>query len=196
MASYGHSIRYVGYGQYDISWVVDYKYGRVRYPRSSGRITDKKGAIRFAKKHGLDFDEQKKGRRLNMEWLIIWAILFFTIKRLRRPRDEKFSCPICGKSEPHSHKYETAIDPSIRPHKGESVLDLHKVRADAIKEINKIAAETVASQGEILRLYQSLNFDLGRTRSVAYLAHDMAGRKGYDWHVCVAILLKSVKEGA
>ncbi len=33
-----------------ISWVVDTKHGRIRYPHRARRYTDRKGAERFARK--------------------------------------------------------------------------------------------------------------------------------------------------
>lgn len=63
MASYNHSIRYAGYGCYDISWVVDFKYNgsRLRYPRCMKRNTDLNGAKRFAKKWGIDYEFEQEG---------------------------------------------------------------------------------------------------------------------------------------
>ena len=47
--------RQIGHDEYRISWVIDfyYKNSPLRWPRKFTRITDKKGAERFCKKHGL-----------------------------------------------------------------------------------------------------------------------------------------------
>jgi len=52
MSAYGHSIRRVTDGTYVLTWCWDKKYAgsRLRYPQSIKRITDRKGAERFAKK--------------------------------------------------------------------------------------------------------------------------------------------------
>ena len=53
--AYGHSVRQIGYDFYRIAWVVDryYPTSRGRHPTRTTRNTDKAGAIRFCKKHGL-----------------------------------------------------------------------------------------------------------------------------------------------
>lgn len=57
--SYGHAARWMAVDWWEISWTVDTKYGRMRYPRLYRRVTSNAGAIRFAKKWGL---ELKDGR--------------------------------------------------------------------------------------------------------------------------------------
>lgn len=55
--SYGHHIQDLGRGDYVISWTVDFYYSssRLRWPRHFQRVTDEKGARRFAKKWGLEW---------------------------------------------------------------------------------------------------------------------------------------------
>lgn len=55
--SYGHRIRKLGC-YYRLSWTKDtyYPNSRLRFPKIYVRDTDLKGAIRFAKKWGIDFD--------------------------------------------------------------------------------------------------------------------------------------------
>lgn len=48
--SYGHHIQKLGGDTYRITWTVDRKYGRIRFPRLHSRITDCKGAVLFAKR--------------------------------------------------------------------------------------------------------------------------------------------------
>ena len=50
------------YGDYEISWVIDFHYSdsRLRYPRRFTRVTDEAGARRFCKKHNLIFKEPVK----------------------------------------------------------------------------------------------------------------------------------------
>lgn len=62
-SSYGHHIADLGDGCYRISWTVDFHYpnSRLRHPRAFRRDTDRKGAERFAKKHGLAL-EAKEGK--------------------------------------------------------------------------------------------------------------------------------------
>lgn len=55
--SYGHRLRYLGDGCWRMSWKVDTKHGRIRYPRVATRDTDRKGAERFARRWGLDMPE-------------------------------------------------------------------------------------------------------------------------------------------
>jgi hypothetical protein len=50
---YGHHVRRITADTYAISWHYDTKYGRLRYPRTINRITDRKGAERFAKRWGV-----------------------------------------------------------------------------------------------------------------------------------------------
>ena len=54
--SYGHKIQRIGYGGYRLYWTVDRYYAgsRLRFPTGSSRDTDEAGAIRFAKKHGIE----------------------------------------------------------------------------------------------------------------------------------------------
>jgi hypothetical protein len=54
--SYGHSIRRFGPGHYRLSWTVDrYCRGsRLRFPTSTSRDTDARGAVRFSLKWGCD----------------------------------------------------------------------------------------------------------------------------------------------
>jgi len=51
-SSYGHQITYLGEDTYRLSWTVDFYYqnSRLRWPRTFNRVTDTKGAERFAKK--------------------------------------------------------------------------------------------------------------------------------------------------
>lgn len=55
-----HRIAYITKDTYQISWVVDryYSGSRLRFPTLYTRITDEKGAIRFAKKHGLKLNDK------------------------------------------------------------------------------------------------------------------------------------------
>ena len=50
-----HAIAWLGGDNYRISWSVTYKVAGKRYTDSysQGRLTDRKGAQRFAKRHGL-----------------------------------------------------------------------------------------------------------------------------------------------
>lgn len=57
--SYGHRIRRMGSDWYRISWTLDSKYGRIRYPRGHHRDTDYKGAVRFAKKWKLALPKEE-----------------------------------------------------------------------------------------------------------------------------------------
>ena len=56
MAGYGHHIRYIGWGGYRLSWTYDTKISgsRLRWPRTTTRDTEKEGALRFAKKWGVE----------------------------------------------------------------------------------------------------------------------------------------------
>lgn len=48
---YGHHVHKLDDGySYEVSWKYDNTYGRVRFPRVMRRLTDRKGAERFAKK--------------------------------------------------------------------------------------------------------------------------------------------------
>ena len=60
--SYSHRINYLGDGCYRLSWVVDRHYAnsRLRWPRRTTRDTDKAGAVRFAKRWGIDMPIDKK----------------------------------------------------------------------------------------------------------------------------------------
>ena len=56
----GFSCRKTSYpGEYIISWTVDYYYpdSQLRYPRRFRRDTDKKGAVRFCRKHNIKLCE-------------------------------------------------------------------------------------------------------------------------------------------
>jgi hypothetical protein len=57
--SYGHRIRYLCPDCYRVSWVVDRYYpdSRLRHPRRGFRVVDKAGAMRFAKRWKLNFQE-------------------------------------------------------------------------------------------------------------------------------------------
>ena len=59
--SYGHKVQYISYmgGCYRISWTVDFYYSdtRGRFPRKFSRDTDEKGARKFCKKWGIDFEK-------------------------------------------------------------------------------------------------------------------------------------------
>lgn len=53
--SYGHRVRQIVSGYYELSWTVDryYPNSRLRHPTTTSRQTDAAGARRFAKRHGL-----------------------------------------------------------------------------------------------------------------------------------------------
>jgi hypothetical protein len=55
-SSYGHRIKDTGDGYYRLFWTVDFHYptSRLRHPRAYRRDTDAAGAMRFAKKWGLE----------------------------------------------------------------------------------------------------------------------------------------------
>lgn len=55
--SYGFRIKRLEPGWYRIAWTVDFYYpsSRLRHPRSFSRDTDTAGAVRFAKRHGIEF---------------------------------------------------------------------------------------------------------------------------------------------
>ena len=52
---YGHHIQWLGPDHYRLSWSWDayYASSRLRHPRKMTRDTDRAGADRFAKKHGI-----------------------------------------------------------------------------------------------------------------------------------------------
>ena len=56
-----HRIRYIGGGDYELSWSYEHKYSgsRILWHRRISRITDKKGAEQFAKKWGCPMAEEK-----------------------------------------------------------------------------------------------------------------------------------------
>ena len=58
--SYGHSCKAALFG-YEISWVVDYYYPdrHCRFRRRFGRFTDRAGAERFCKRHGINLPIQE-----------------------------------------------------------------------------------------------------------------------------------------
>ena len=60
-SSYGHKIYTICPGQYRLTWTVDkFVEGvRTRFPTGYSRDTDKAGAKRFAKKHGIVFKEME-----------------------------------------------------------------------------------------------------------------------------------------
>ena len=61
MSAYGFRVREIGPDHYRLSWTVDFHYptSRLRHSRGYTRDTDKKGAERFAKKHGVSIKEAK-----------------------------------------------------------------------------------------------------------------------------------------
>ncbi len=48
-----HTVKYLRDGSYEIGWVVDRYYAghRQRFPTRYSRVTDKRGAERFCRKH-------------------------------------------------------------------------------------------------------------------------------------------------
>jgi len=54
--SYGHDIQRIGRDHYRLHWTYDryYSGSRLRFPQGRSRDTDHAGAVRFAKKWGLD----------------------------------------------------------------------------------------------------------------------------------------------
>jgi hypothetical protein len=59
--SYGHTIRRCGYDHYRLHWTVDRYYpdSRLRFPRGCSRDTDYDGAVRFAKRWGLNAPKEE-----------------------------------------------------------------------------------------------------------------------------------------
>lgn len=58
--SYKHSCHKIKYSDaYEITWTVDFYYSgsRLRFPRRFGRITNKRGAKIFCKKHNIPFED-------------------------------------------------------------------------------------------------------------------------------------------
>lgn len=55
MSAYNFGIQDTRDGYFYLYWTVDHKYpsSRLRFPREHRRSTDREGAERFAKKHGL-----------------------------------------------------------------------------------------------------------------------------------------------
>lgn len=55
MSAYGHRIQHIGPDHFRLYWAVDHKHvgSRLRHPRVARRDTDRKGAERFAKRHGV-----------------------------------------------------------------------------------------------------------------------------------------------
>lgn len=51
-SAYGHRILDLGGGSFRVSWTIDryYRNSRLRHPTGYSRVTDRDGAIRFAKK--------------------------------------------------------------------------------------------------------------------------------------------------
>lgn len=60
-SSYGHRIQRLGADWFRLSWTVDTKHRRIRYPHGYSRDTDLKGATRFAKKWGVTVPPEKTG---------------------------------------------------------------------------------------------------------------------------------------
>ncbi len=60
--SYGHRMHRFGSDHYRLSWVVDRYYtgSRLRHPTGYSRDSDYAGAVRFAKKHGLEIPQEQK----------------------------------------------------------------------------------------------------------------------------------------
>lgn len=57
--SYGHRLQRIGFDHYRLSWVVD-RYtatSRLRFPTGCTRDTDHAGAVRFARRWGLEAPE-------------------------------------------------------------------------------------------------------------------------------------------
>lgn len=63
VGSYGHRISKLMHDVYQISWVVDryYKDSRLRHPTGCCRTTDRAGALRFAKRWGVQMPEDRNG---------------------------------------------------------------------------------------------------------------------------------------
>ncbi len=61
---YGHGIRERSPGHYEIFWMINYKYDQHRwvYPRRFHQMTDRAGALRFAKLHGCQMPSERKSR--------------------------------------------------------------------------------------------------------------------------------------
>lgn len=57
--SHGFRVQDLGGGFYRLHWIVDryYRRSRLRHPTSYSRDTDREGARRFAKRHGLEWRE-------------------------------------------------------------------------------------------------------------------------------------------
>ena len=59
-SSYGHRCRYVANIGYEITWTMDTKHRRIRFPYTQGRWTDEVGAHRFCKKWDIPFPEDRQ----------------------------------------------------------------------------------------------------------------------------------------
>lgn len=57
-SAYNHRITIAGGGDYWLCWTIDTKHGRIRYPNVRRRLTDKAGAIRFAKKWKVEMPKE------------------------------------------------------------------------------------------------------------------------------------------
>lgn len=59
-SSYGHRIKFERKDEYVISWTTDryYSGSRLRHPLGHSRDTNRKGALRFAKKWNLKMPEE------------------------------------------------------------------------------------------------------------------------------------------
>lgn len=59
--SYSHGCSRIDYDCYSISWVTDryYASSRLRFPRTTRRVTDEVGARKFCKKWGVEFPIKK-----------------------------------------------------------------------------------------------------------------------------------------
>ena len=53
--AYSFNIKKIDIETYILSWIVDYYYSnsRLRFPRRFSRVTNRRGAIKFSKKHNV-----------------------------------------------------------------------------------------------------------------------------------------------
>ena len=63
-SAYGFRIERLSYGDYRLHWPSDryYERSRLRHPTGGTRDTDEAGALRFAKKHGVEMPADPKTR--------------------------------------------------------------------------------------------------------------------------------------
>lgn len=64
--AYGHKIQRIDHDHYRLSWTIDRKSAgsRLRFPRATTRDTDSAGAVRFAKKWGLELPTDLQPKNL------------------------------------------------------------------------------------------------------------------------------------